>query len=125
MNSRPNVHDAVAKGRDASLVTAGSSLGLARPVRAAEHASEAIMQRRAEVCRWVNIKNGGGVRLTQSGHLLVGQPALDVSGRDLLDLIAIDKSEPGIGRHDNAVKEILRRNLEDVLDAAELSPGCR
>jgi hypothetical protein len=41
-------------------------------VRAAEHASEAIMQRRAEVCRWVDIKNGGGVRLTQAGYLLVG-----------------------------------------------------
>src|SRR5262249_5569763 len=59
----------------------------ARPVRAAEHTPQALVQRLADLVHRADPVDHGALGRGQPGRLPVVQPGADVAGRDQLDLV--------------------------------------
>jgi len=61
----------------------------------------------------------------QCGSLLIRESAANVGGGDFADLIAVDESQAVRRGDDDAVEQILLRDLKNMLDCAELFTGLR
>src|SRR3954447_3288004 len=73
--------------------------------------------------RRLSIKRRGTRRLRKVGRRLVIQIALDVLGRDLANLVAVNEASAMVRLDDHAVEEILRRNLQHLDQRPELLAG--
>jgi hypothetical protein len=68
----------------------------------------------------VSLPEGAG-----SAAACSSESAANVGGGDFADLIAIDESQAVRRGDDDAVEQILLRDLKNMLDCAELFPGLR
>src|SRR3954452_1632057 len=73
--------------------------------------------------RRVSIEGRGARRLRKVGCRLVIQIALDVLGRDLTNLVAVNEASAVVGLNDHAVEQILRGNLQHLDQRPELLAG--
>ena len=80
---------------------------VAGPARAAEHLSQPLIQRLADLVHGTDRVDHGALRRGQPGRLLVVQPGADMADRDQLDLAGVDEAQAPLGGDDQAVEQIL------------------
>ena len=95
------------------------------PSFSAEHSTEPVVQRCARVLQGICFEGVAARRRRQCASLLIAESAANVGRRDFADLIAVDESQAAGRGHDDAVEQILLRDLKNMLDRAELFPGLR
>lgn len=65
----------------------------------------------------------GLLRRRKRCGFLIGQPTAHEGGRDVGDLVSVDKAGTVLRLDDDSVEQVLGGNLQDVLDGSELVPG--
>src|SRR5262249_8956905 len=98
----------------------GVAVLLLRPVRAAEHPAQPLVQRVADLVQRADPVYGGAVGRWQPVRLRVVEAAPDVADRDQLDPVGVDEPQAPVGGDHDPVEEVQPGYFEHVFERADL-----
>src|SRR6516165_6316112 len=96
---------------------------LLRPVRAAEHAAQPLVQRVADLVKRADPVDGGAVGRRQPARLGVIEAAPDIADRDQLDPVGVDEAQAPVGGDHDPVEQVQPGYFEHVFERTDLLAG--